>query len=119
MSQVMNQESFLVNSNAAVLTLMELGKKGKAPKMSDVEAFRDAYAKEVAERYGNVVSPAQVLVRWAQLKNKGGFIQIPAGIKGRRVDKVAIKNEVANTCANLDKAGIKYTVDEKGNIVIG
>lgn len=115
----MNQESFLVNSNGAVMTLLALASKNKGPRMSDVEAFREAYAKEVAERYGNKVSPEQVLVRWAQLKNKGGFIQIPAGIKGRRVDKVAIADEVKKTCAELDKNKIPYSLDEKGNIVIG
>lgn len=115
----MDQLSFIGNSNGAVVTLLALAKKGKAPKMEDVEAFRDAYAKEVAERYAGKVSPAQVLVRYSQLKAKGGLIAIPAGIKGKRTDHAAIANETAATCAALDAAKVPYTLDAKGNIVIG
>ncbi len=116
--QVMTQESFTKNHNQAVTTLLVVGKVPMTK--ANAEEFRAAYAAEVAASYlPKVIKPADVLTRYSQLHGKGGLIAIPAGVKGRRVDKVAIAAEVAATCAALDAAKVAYTIDDKGAIVIG
>ena len=116
---VMTRETFQKFSNRAAATLITLAAQGKAPKMSDREAFREAYAKEVAALYlPKIVSPADVLIRWGSLKSKGGFILIPEGVKGKKTDMAAVNAETEATKAALDAAGVKYTIDGKGNIVI-
>lgn len=117
-TQVMTIESFQKKHNQAVRTLIGIGLLPNVTDPSEREAYREAYAKEVAESYNGAVSPEAVLLRWGQVKAKGGFLAIPEGVKGKRTNMEAVNAETAATRAALDAAGVAYSIDDKGNIVI-
>ena len=78
--------------------------------------LRDKWAAEMVQLFGGKVTADAVFQRLSALRGKGGLPPVPQGQKGRVSDPAAEQAELQAEIAELEAAGFKVNLDDKGNI---
>lgn len=116
MSAVMGEVAFKKNAGTAFRTVLR--KLGAESLKDSPQEFRAAWLAEMVEMFGGKVKAADVSQKYSALKPSGGLPVIPAGVRGRKVDKAAIAENVENEVAELRAMGLDAYVDENGNVAV-
>lgn len=121
MAAIMGTELFKKNAKTAfraIITVLgaDALKDNATPEQK--ATFRAAWVDEMVEMFDGKVKSADVVQRYSTLKPTGGMPVIPAGVRGRKVDKAAIAEDTANEVAELRAMGLDAYLDENGNVAV-